>query len=218
MTETTPPRLCTWCGRSANIVAVATATKWDARRVATTRRLRRCALELTRDKGFAGWTMDDLAAVAEVSRRTVFNYFDSKIDLVLGPEHRPSEESLAAFVAGRPTGDLVDDMAVVAAETVQEKGSELDLIMLTRAVVLADPHLVALVHERFECNLSELVDIILQREGADYGRARAELAVRLLLTVFDTALLRIDPAEPRPFTDYLADATADARALFARTP
>ena len=76
----------------------------------TTRRLEWCALELTRDKGFDGWTMDDLAAAAEVSRRTVFNYFDGKADLVLGPMHETSDETAAAFVAGGPTGRLFDDL------------------------------------------------------------------------------------------------------------
>lgn len=183
----------------------------------TTHRLRRRALELTRDKGFDGWTMDDLAASAEVSRRTVFNYFDSKLDVVLGPDHEPPAEALAAFVAKRPTGDLVDDMAALAVEVIQEKQTELDLVMLARAVILTEPHLVALVHERFEAKMTDLVDLIIQREGEDYGRAQAELAVRLIVTVFDTALSRIDPAEPKPIDDHIADAVIDARRLFART-
>lgn len=191
------------------------ATKWDARRVETTARLRRRALELTRDKGFDGWTMDDLAASAEVSRRTVFNYFDSKLDVVLGPDHEPPAAALEAFVAKQPTGGLVDDLAALASEVVQEKKTELDLVMLARSVVLRDPHLVALVHQRFDDKMGEFVDLIIQREGEAYGRARAELAVRLIVTVFDTALGRLDAAEPRPFDDYLADAVADARALFA---
>lgn len=189
----------------------------DVRRAETTHRLRRRALELTRDKGFDGWTMDDLAASAEVSRRTVFNYFDSKLDVVLGPDHEPPAEALEAFVAKRPTGDLVDDMAALATEVIQEKQTELDLVMLARAVILTEPHLVALVHERFEAKMTDLVDLIIQREGEDYGRAQAELAVRLIVTVFDTALTRIDPAEPKPIDDHIAEAVADARALFARS-
>ncbi|NYJ03671.1 AcrR family transcriptional regulator [Nocardioides thalensis] len=194
-----------------------TVHRREARRVETTHRLRRRALELTRDKGFDGWTMDDLAASAEVSRRTVFNYFDSKLDVVLGPDHEPPAEALAAFVAKRPTGDLVDDMAALAVEVIQEKQTELDLVMLARAVILTEPHLVALVHERFEAKMTDLVDLIIQREGEDYGRAQAELAVRLIVTVFDTALSRIDPAEPKPIDDHIADAVIDARRLFART-
>lgn len=194
-----------------------TVHRREARRVETTHRLRRRALELTRDKGFDGWTMDDLAASAEVSRRTVFNYFDSKLDVVLGPDHEPPAEALEAFVAKLPTGDLVDDMAALAAEVIQEKQTELDLVMLARSVILKEPHLVALVHQRFEDKMTELIDLIIQREGEGYGRARAELAVRLIVTVFDTALTRIDPAEPKPIDDHITDAVADARALFART-
>jgi AcrR family transcriptional regulator len=191
------------------------ATKWDARRAETTRRLRRRALELTRDRGFDGWTMDDLAESADVSRRTVFNYFDSKLDVVLGPDHQAAGPALDAFLAKQPTGNLVDDLVELASEMIQEKATDLDLVMLGRSVVLNDPELTGIVHRRFEDRSQQMGELILRREGEEYGAWRAQLAVRLLVTVFDTALTRIDLDEPRPFHDYLTDAVADARALFS---
>ncbi|WP_278257802.1 TetR family transcriptional regulator [Nocardioides convexus] len=90
----------------------------EAKRHQTALRLQQCAVRLTVDKGFDGWTIDDLAVAADVSRRTVFNYFDGKAEVVLGPEpevdrgaprrlrrgrsHRPA---LRRPARARPRGD-----------------------------------------------------------------------------------------------------------------
>lgn len=188
-------------------------TKWHERRAETTRRLRRCALELTRDRGLDGWTMDGLAEVAEVSRRTVFNYFDSKIAVVLGPDHEIAPELLEAFVAGGPTGSLVADIVRVAADSMQDHTVDLELAQLARSVVLGDPQLLGVVHQRFEAKMQESVDLILRREGQQYGAQRATLLVRLIATIFDSALTRLDPADPRSLADSLTEAVADAVAV-----
>ena len=40
---------------------------------------------LADDRGFDGFTMDELAAAAAVSRRTLFNHVSGKLEAVLGP-------------------------------------------------------------------------------------------------------------------------------------
>ena len=58
--------------------------------------------------------MDDLAALAGVSRRTLFNYFPGKDDAVLGgPPVLDAEAASTTFVAGGPHGNLVDDLAEI---------------------------------------------------------------------------------------------------------
>ncbi len=188
------------------------ATKWDLRRVETTRRLEWCALELTRDKGFDGWTMDDLAGAADVSRRTVFNYFDSKADLVLGPMHETSEATAVAFVAGGPTGRLFDDLLHFATEALQEKAADLELARLRRSVAVHDARVVAIAHERFESVVGDAIELILEREGATYGAARARLTVQLLVNIFDSAVQRSELDPGRPFPDLIAETVRDARA------
>ncbi len=188
-------------------------TKWEARRVETTRRLEWCALELTRDKGFDGWTMDDLAEAAEVSRRTVFNYFDSKADVVLGPLHEVTEADKAAFVAGGPTGRLFDDLVHVAMLALSEKSADLELARFRRAVVVGDPRVVAIVHERFELVVGDAIESILEREGEAFGAPRARLLVQLFLNVFDSALQRSELDPSRPFPDLIGETVRDARAV-----
>jgi len=188
-------------------------TKWEARRVETTRRLEWCALELTRDKGFDGWTMDDLAVAADVSRRTVFNYFDGKADLVLGPDHELPEETGVAFVAGGPTGRLFDDLVHIASESLQEKGHDPELMHLRRSVMRSDPRVIAIAYERFEARIEMAVELIFQREGKEYGAQRARLLIQLLITIVESVLDRPEPDLSRPLPDLITDAVRDARAV-----
>ncbi|WP_286900215.1 mycofactocin system transcriptional regulator [Thermocrispum sp.] len=55
------------------------------RRPATSRaELERVAFELFAERGFDATTIDDIAAAANIGRRTFFRYFDSKNDVVWG--------------------------------------------------------------------------------------------------------------------------------------
>ena len=86
----------------------------EAKRQETSRRIMRAAGRLTLERGLDGWTMDDLAAEAQTSRRTLFNYFPDKVDAVVGPRPVIPEQAVELFRAGGPTGDLLDDALVLA--------------------------------------------------------------------------------------------------------
>lgn len=195
------------------MLIVTESTRRETRRAETARRLQWCALELTRDRGFDGWTMDDLAAAAEVSRRTVFNYFDAKADVVLGPVHDIPDERIQEFVAGGPTGHLFEDLVAVASEALTEKTGDLDLAHLRRDVFRGDERLMTIGHDRFEAVVQEAVGFILQREGADYGEHRARLVVRMLVVIFESVLERTDRDLSRPLADIINAAVAEARAV-----
>ena len=172
-------------------------------------------MQLTRDRGFDGWTMDDLARVADVSRRTVFNYFESKADVVLGPVVELDEERVAVFVAGGPTGELLADVLTLVADLIEEHTSDQERLAAGRNAVLTDPRLLVLAHERFGVITAQFVGHVLAREGGGYGAGRARLLSRLLLTTFDAALERAEAEPGRPFAAHFSDAVADARAVLA---
>lgn len=55
----------------------------DDKRLATRTRLLEVAVELFVERGYEATSMDDIAAAAEVSRATAFNYFARKEDLLV---------------------------------------------------------------------------------------------------------------------------------------
>lgn len=184
-----------------------------ARREQTARRLMRCALQLCDEHGFDGWTMDDLAARADVSRRTVFNYYGGKAAVVLGPEPDVSDESQQTFVAKGPTGRLLSDILVLADEVFADHAPDPETVTLHRRVVARDPQLIALVHARFETITERFVDYVRRREGTSYDADRARLLIRLLMSIFDTAVERLREEPSRPFSEIFAEGVADARSV-----
>lgn len=69
----------------------------------TRQRISEVAVGLFVERGFAQVTIAEIAAAAEVSVNTVYNYFPSKEDLVLPPEEA-SPQRLAEIVRRRPPG------------------------------------------------------------------------------------------------------------------
>ena len=97
-----------------HFVSQSATTTRAAKRLATSRRIMRAANELTLAAGFDGWTMDELAEVVDVSRRTLFNYYPAKIDAVLGPIPELPTEALETFRAKGPHGVLIEDCRALA--------------------------------------------------------------------------------------------------------
>ena len=61
------------------------------------------AADLFRDRGFSAVTVDDVAAAANVSRQTVFNYFPTKEQMLFDREEE-IEAALLALVRDQPDG------------------------------------------------------------------------------------------------------------------
>jgi AcrR family transcriptional regulator len=74
----------------------------ERKRQQTRERLTRVAMALFLERGFEATTLDDIAAAADISRRSFFHYFGSKEDVVFAWQE-DSTAALIAAVAARPT-------------------------------------------------------------------------------------------------------------------
>ncbi len=74
------------------------------KRQQTRERLTRTAMALFLERGFEATTLDDIAAAADISRRSFFHYFESKEDVVFAWQEE-STAALIAAVAARPAGE-----------------------------------------------------------------------------------------------------------------
>lgn len=182
--------------------------------IATSQRITRCAMRLTAEHGLDGFTMDDLASASEVSRRTLFNYFPSKVDAVLGDWVDFDTDAVATFCAGGPSGDLLVDLRALVAPLLDTNAVDRETITLSRSILLSNPRLLGAVHQRHEALSAAVVDHIVTREGAAFSKTRAKVAVALLAAVFHSAIENfLDDRRTRSLIHHLDESLRTARSL-----
>ena len=184
------------------------------RRVLTTDRITLSAQRLTDERGLDGFTMDDLAEAAEVSRRTLFNYFPSKVDAVLGVFPTLDADAVAVFRAGGPDHDLVEDLRSLILPLLRTGLPEREALARGRRIMLANPRLIARAHECYTDISAQVVEHIVVREGPSFVSLRARVAVSVLAALFDSALEEylVDPGE-RPIDFHFDESLRTARSL-----
>ena len=79
----------------------------EVKRAETERRLASIAHDLVRERGFTQVTVDDIAELAHVSRRTFSNYYSCKEEAVAAVILHAAEDGLATWRPD-PTGGLAD--------------------------------------------------------------------------------------------------------------
>jgi AcrR family transcriptional regulator len=159
----------------------------ERKRLATRHAIQSAALQVVREQGLEGTTVDEIARVADISPRTFFNYFPSKEDAILGDAPTlAGNPQLEWFIADR--GPILRGLARVVVEGSTRLLSDPELIPERRALGKMYPQLgvrrMANVH-RFEEELTDLVQRRLQSEHPQLSDAEAADRGRLVaLTAF----------------------------------
>lgn len=185
-----------------------------SRQEATAHHISVCSQLLTDDRGFDGFTMDDLAEAAGVSRRTLFNYFPGKADAVLGAKQDVPESLIAEFRGGGPHEDLVKDLGVLVHTVLAAKEIDREQMARYRRLLKNNPKLVAVAQERLKVVSEEIVAEILEREGPTFDTQRARVATAVLLALLDTSLdAFVEETTDRQLADIFMDSLSTAHEL-----
>jgi AcrR family transcriptional regulator len=155
------------------------------KRQQTRERLIEAAMALFLDRGFEATTLDDIAAAADISRRSFFHYFASKEDVVFAWQEG-STASLIAAVAARPATESMLTaaenamLAMVAMVRQLKPGEAMAIARLKRD----NPALQArdqVKHEKLERALAEAL-------GKRAGQKAEKLQARLVAMIATGAM------------------------------
>jgi AcrR family transcriptional regulator len=136
------------------------------------------ALRLFAERGFDGATIDEIAAAADVSRRTFFRYFARKEDVILDWKRRTADE-LREALAARPASETPLDAVHRALATVAAGyGARPELTLGLMRLFESGPDLHA--GSDYQAWDAVLTDGVAQRLGVDPLR---DPVARLVATV-----------------------------------
>ena len=148
--------------------------------------IRAAALTLTRERGYSAMTVDDVATLAGVSRRTVFNHFSSKADLLVVGLEPPEPEAIEAFING--SGSLLEDLGVLLASGAEAVESERGWLLSFPEIVRDNPEIERTIHERLRAIAVSLTDAASRRLGTEPDDPRARAVVALAMAIQRSAM------------------------------
>lgn len=158
--------------------------------------------------------MDELAEAADVSRRTLFNYFPSKVDAVLGPELDLASAALDTFRSGGPHGDLIDDLQALVLTILESEDVDLAAIRRFDRIVHANPALLVHLKERMRRFAALLVGAAVDRPGDGVDPRDVRVAVAVLGSVCEVAITVFIDDPEQDFPELIGSGIATVRRLF----
>jgi len=148
--------------------------------------IRAAALTLPSERGYSAMTVDDVATLAGVSRRTVFNHFSSKADLLVVGLEPPEPEVVEAFING--SGSLLEDLGVLLASGAEAVESERGWLLSFPEIVRDNPEVERTIHERLRAIAVSLTDAASRRLGTEPDDPRARAVVALAMAIQRSAM------------------------------
>lgn len=175
-------------------------------RVRRWRHIRAAAIELFSARGFADVSVDEIAAAAEVSRRTYFNYFATKSAVLFDPDPDESHRLAVLLREGDPDNGAWTSLTKALLSYL--RGQE-PVVTARREILGADPSLDPM-HMLANAQFQQSILQWLIERGMD--EVRAALVSGIALAVVRETFRRWRPAEAEygVFLDALAEGFAFA--------
>jgi AcrR family transcriptional regulator len=141
----------------------------ERKKLATRLALHAAALQLVAERGLEHVSVDDIAARADVSPRTFFNYFATKDDAVLGLDPDAGRQQVENLLA-RPAGESpVQALRSAARDQAAEMARDTEVWPLRMTVIDAHPTLLAKLTASFGATERALAEAIARRTGTRVG-------------------------------------------------
>jgi AcrR family transcriptional regulator len=144
------------------------------------------ALDLFATKGFDATTVEDIAAAAEVSPRTFFRYFDSKLDLVMARNAAKDEDhgDIGDLLGARPPEEgPLEAMRNMFHDFLRDRLDDPSVVREFQ-VMLTTPTLRTFVRERFFEHEGEIAAAFAPRMGVEPN----DLAAHVLAAAASSAI------------------------------
>jgi AcrR family transcriptional regulator len=144
---------------------------------ATRERLTRAAMALFRERGFEATTIDDIAAKADMSRRSFFHYFASKEDVVTAWQE-DAASALVAEILARPADESMLTAAENAITAAVKRVDPAEAAAMSR-LKRDNPALHARDQLKYEKLERALADGLAQRAKSKSDKAKARLVAMI---------------------------------------
>ncbi len=153
----------------------------ERKKLKTKEAIQREALRLFKEKGYSETTIEQIAAAAEISPSTFFNYFPTKEDVVLFDRYDPMIFSMMTSIpASEPLSAVLNGLLDGLAGVMER---DHDVILARSKLSLAVPELRARLWEEIEKARDLIASILAARTGRDAG----DFELRVLAMIFLTA-------------------------------
>ena len=141
----------------------------ERKKRATRHALHEAALRLVAERGLDAVSVDDIADRVDVSPRTFFNYFPSKVDAILGLDPDAPRQQAEALLARPSDESPVQALRAVARIQAAEMAEDTELWPLRLTVIDAHPALLAHLAAAFGEAEKTLAGAIAERTGTQAG-------------------------------------------------
>ena len=195
----------------------------ERKRTATKLAIITAARILTAERGFSGYTVEELCEEVGISRRTFFNYFPAKEDAVLGSpaDEIPADlaEEFISRGAGSGTGSvspsLLSDFVDFATAMMDRMVMSRDQMVQLKLAVAAEPRLLERVLHGSQEAEDTFARILSAREGLPPGDPRVQAALALFTALAQRAgPAFFEPGNTRPYRQILTEAVNAMHEVF----
>ena len=153
------------------------------------------ALDLVLEHGMDDVTVDQIARAANVSRRTFFNYFPSKVAACIPRTPPPEADAVDAFLTDRsvPTMTALARLMWSQVSHARHHGRDFDKF---HDMWRREPAIRAEVHSILARNEEELAVLVAAREGRPPGAVEAATVAAAAIAILRVAVERWRTDEP----------------------